>query len=63
MHTLMKALMQKSEVKEFMAENPVHDAVVKAFDKHFEKGFTLEDLPFLVFTKKSHKERTVKKVA
>ena len=43
MQTLIKAVMQKDEVKEFVKQHPVHDAVCKAFEKHFNSGLTLQD--------------------
>ncbi len=63
MKTLMNNVLQKDETKEFMAQHPVHAAVCKAFEKHFENGFTLKDLPFLTFTGDSKEERTAKQAA
>ncbi|NDV20986.1 hypothetical protein GO013_16365 [Pseudodesulfovibrio sp. JC047] len=62
MQTLMKAVMEKAEVKEFINQHPAHAAVCKAFKKHFEKGFTLNDLPSLIFTKGSS-TASIKKAA
>ena len=63
MQTLIKAIMQKSEVKEFMSAHPVHKATYKAFEKHFEAGLTLEDLPFMVFTRQKEAKLKIKKAA
>ena len=63
MQTLFKTIMQRPEVKEFMAEHPIHDAVFQAFEKHFDRGFTLDDLPFIEFTGKEKREKTIKNAA
>lgn len=55
MQTLMRAVMMRAEFQEFTRNHPVHDAVSKAFVKHFQKGLTLKDLPCLVFTGKPSK--------
>lgn len=47
---IMKSVMGKPEMQEFMAEHPVHHAVVGAFYEFFKKGFTLNDLyPMIQF--------------